>query len=283
MIAALLGLLWLDHRLESTGLAAGGLAAVPVAVLLALLILPAFQEMERMAGQAQVRMLPVSGLVGSLALGMMPILRRMPVFRAAGWSAAGQGDADMLLVLLGLILLAIFLEQMIRGRVDDALRRIACTLLAVAYLGVGAALVLTIRIAHGVPVLLVFLAGVKCTDMGAYFTGKAAGRHKLIPWLSPGKSWEGLVGGLACGAGGALLIQQLCGAGSLGAWQAAVFGASVGLAGQVGDLCESLLKRSAGVKDSGAALPQFGGVLDVLDSILLSAPIGYLLLILLGA
>jgi len=95
--------------------------------------------------------------------------------------------------------------------------------------------------------------------------------------LSPGKSWEGLAGGLALAAG----------VGALGAWLltrtgtpafGALFGLIVGLAGQFGDLCESLLKRSAGAKDSASLVPTFGGILDIIDSPLLAAPPAVLLL-----
>ena len=119
---------------------------------------------------------------------------------------------------------------------------------------------------------------VKASDMGAYFTGMAIGRHKMIPWLSPAKSWEGLAGGIAfaAAAGGALAAwswslddprDHVPVALGIGA------GAALGLVGTFGDLAESLLKRSAGIKDSGRVLPGMGGVLDVLDSPLLAGPV----------
>jgi len=102
--------------------------------------------------------------------------------------------------------------------------------------------------------------------------------------LSAGKSWEGLFGGLALGAGASVLamlvMNQLTPLDKpdLLIWQAALFGGIVGLAGQFGDLSESLLKRSAHVKDSGAVLPEFGGVLDIIDSLVFAAPIGIVVL-----
>jgi phosphatidate cytidylyltransferase len=167
--------------------------------------------------------------------------------------------------------------------------RVSATLLAVVYLGAGAALMLAIRMDErlGVPALVLFLAAVKFTDIGAYFTGTAIGRHKLIPWLSPGKTWEGLAGGLAAAAGISMLVvwafRHVQSAHlSLSYAQAAIFGVVVGGIGQFGDLSESLLKRSAQVKDSGSLVPEFGGILDILDSPLLAAPPAYVLLAVMG-
>ncbi len=120
---------------------------------------------------------------------------------------------------------------------------------------------------------------VKSTDIGAYFGGRYLGKHKLIPWLSPGKTWEGLFCGLATAA--------LVGLGCSLVWphalstitwpKALIFGIVIGGVGQAGDLLESLMKRDAQVKDSGNIIPGFGGLLDVIDSPLLAAPAAYLL------
>jgi len=121
---------------------------------------------------------------------------------------------------------------------------------------------------------------VKFTDIGAYFGGRALGRHKLIPWLSPGKTWEGLFFGLLTAAAvGALLARwmDLRRGYELPWWKGAIFGGVIGGIGQLGDLLESLMKRDAEVKDSGSLIPGFGGVLDVIDSPLLAAPFAYLL------
>jgi phosphatidate cytidylyltransferase len=193
---------------------------------------------------------------------------------------------DSTLVIAGLIVMGVFLEQMIRYRVEGAAPRLAGTLLAVTYLGVGGALILAIRMRYGVPVLVMFLGAVKFTDIGAYFTGSLVGKHKMIPWLSPGKTWEGLAGGLAAAALVSLLAVWAMDIRAFGApfasaaviGKAIAFGVIVGAAGQFGDLCESLLKRSAGVKDSGALVPEFGGILDMIDSPLLAAPVAMILL-----
>src|SRR5438874_3131046 len=124
---------------------------------------------------------------------------------------------------------------------------------------------------------------VKFTDIGAYFGGRAFGRHKLIPWLSPGKTWEGLVWGLiTAGIVGALCTYPWRGPGKypiphVPPIKGFIFGVIIGGIGQLGDLLESLMKRDAEVKDSGRLVPGFGGILDIIDSPLLAAPFAYLL------
>jgi len=121
---------------------------------------------------------------------------------------------------------------------------------------------------------------VKFTDIGAFFGGKALGRRKLIPWLSPGKTWEGLFFGLLTAAAVGAAMSPAIGPRTgyiLPWWKGAIFGAILGGIGQLGDLLESLMKRDAEVKDSGSLVPGFGGVLDIIDSPLLAAPFAYLL------
>jgi phosphatidate cytidylyltransferase len=118
---------------------------------------------------------------------------------------------------------------------------------------------------------------VKAADVGAYATGHLIGRHKLIAWLSPGKTIEGFIGGLVVAAIVAALILTPPINPSFTRPQALFVGLVLGGIGQLGDLLESLLKRDAGVKDSGK-LPGFGGLLDLLDSPLLAAPAAYWLL-----
>ncbi|WP_040770873.1 phosphatidate cytidylyltransferase, partial [Novipirellula maiorica] len=130
----------------------------------------------------------------------------------------------------------------------------------------------------GLAALITMIAVTKSTDAGAYFVGRAVGRHKLIPRLSPGKTWEGAVGGMltstivafAClhwlfpamapTTNAITLIQCIIGA--------IVLGPVLAIAGMLGDLAESLVKRDAGVKDSGSWLPGLGGVWDVTDSLI---------------
>lgn len=122
--------------------------------------------------------------------------------------------------------------------------------------------------------LTMFFALVMMTDTGAYYVGRTIGRHKLAPRISPGKTIEGAIGGLAA----AILAGYLCKLtffNEIPVSHALVLGGVIGVVGQIGDLAESMLKRGAGVKDSGNLLPGHGGMLDRIDSILFCAPLLY--------
>jgi phosphatidate cytidylyltransferase len=125
--------------------------------------------------------------------------------------------------------------------------------------------------------VLYLVAVVKVTDIGAYFVGKWMGKHKIFPRISPAKTWEGLFGGILAAEAASLTMQRLSG-GHLGAVPLTVvssltLGLLLSIVGVVGDMFESLLKRAAGTKDSSAAVPGMGGILDVLDSLLFGAPV----------
>lgn len=153
------------------------------------------------------------------------------------------------------------------------------TMLTFVYLGLMFGFLLTIRREHTAWAVLWVVLTIKACDIGAYFTGKAIGRHKLILWLSPGKTWEGLFGGVAfamlVGAVGLRILRTQEPELWPGWGWALVPGMLFGFAGQAGDLIASLFKRDAGIKDSGKVLPGFGGILDVIDSPLLVAPLAY--------
>jgi phosphatidate cytidylyltransferase len=157
--------------------------------------------------------------------------------------------------------------------------------LAYVYLGLLAGMVFPLmRWGGNVFVLVYVLLIIKACDIGAFFTGTAIGKHKLIPWLSKGKTWEGLLGGIALAAlagwGGAAWIGPHTDVHAIPVTpvRGAVLGAVLAVVGQGADLFESALKRDGGAKDSGKSIPGFGGMLDVIDSPLLALPVAFWLL-----
>src|SRR5438552_16991587 len=134
--------------------------------------------------------------------------------------------------------------------------------------------------ANGTYYVLYFILVTKFSDTGAYAVGSLIGRHKMIPRISPGKTWEGFGGAILVSAGASLLFTHLAGSHLPGmSWRhAIVLGVLLSTAAVVGDLIESLFKREAGVKDSGRFFPGIGGILDLLDSLLFNAPLMYLYL-----
>lgn len=114
------------------------------------------------------------------------------------------------------------------------------------------------------------------TDMGAFFAGRSLGRHPMAPAISPGKTWEGSAGGWLCAVVAALILDQVLDLAMVG-WKVVVIGATVGVLAQCGDLLESKLKRISNVKDAGSLIPGHGGILDRLDSIVISVPAVYYL------
>ena len=128
--------------------------------------------------------------------------------------------------------------------------------------------------------LLYFVVITKFSDTGAYAVGSLIGRHKMIPRISPGKTWEGFFGAIAVSTTASLLFVHLA-QDKMPAmnWKhAVILGVVLSITAVIGDLIESLFKREAGVKDSGAFFPGIGGILDLLDSLLFNAPIMYLYL-----
>lgn len=128
--------------------------------------------------------------------------------------------------------------------------------------------------------VLYFILVTKFSDTGAYAVGSLIGKHKMIPRISPGKTWEGFGGAILVSTGASLLFAHFFGNQMAGMnWKhAIIIGVILSVSAVVGDLIESLFKREAGVKDSGKLFPGIGGILDLLDSLLFNAPLMYLYL-----
>jgi phosphatidate cytidylyltransferase len=138
-------------------------------------------------------------------------------------------------------------------------------------------LVLLMALPQGLAWLLLLTAITAASDTAAFYTGSKFGKHKLCPAISPGKTWEGFIGGLVGSLGAALVVRHffLHEQGLL--WTCLIV-LLLGCLGAAGDLSESVIKRAFGVKDSGSLLPGHGGLLDRIDSLLLTAPVLYYLL-----
>lgn len=146
----------------------------------------------------------------------------------------------------------------------------------ILYIGWLLGLLVTLRLNVGRDWVFLALFATFGSDTAAYFVGKAIGRHKLAPQISPGKTWEGAAAGVIGGIIIALLFTfsspwQL----PISYGQAVLLGALISIFGQFGDLAESLLKRNAGVKDSGSLMPGHGGMLDRMDSVVFAGAVVY--------
>ena len=254
---------------------ATALVALPV-------LLAAFFLGPRWLGVAIVAVALLAGLVeffGLLAARGLPPMRRTGFVLAAamfldvampGWQGAPLWPFATLL-LLGVTLRP--------GRsLEDTIPVAALTFLGAAYLGaLGgtiAALLILPPAGEGPWRVVLLLGIIMAADTLAFFVGHAVGRHRLAPAVSPGKTVEGAAAGIVGGVLGALAVRQ-CGLPDVPFLEALALGASVAGMGIVGDLDESLLKRWAGVKDSGTLFPGHGGALDRLDSLLFGGPILY--------
>ncbi len=189
------------------------------------------------------------------------------------------------------VLMVTFVAQSIKFETPGgAVATIAGTLLVVAYIGLLGSFIVQFRwfdgCKHGLIPLAFLIATAKGADVGAYTVGRIAGRHKLWPAVSPNKTVEGAVGGLGFACLAALIVETVTvysgSVTGVGWGGAAVFGVVVGVVAQVGDLMESMIKRDCRRKDASAVVPGFGGVLDVLDSLLFAAPVAYGLWLFLG-
>lgn len=187
-------------------------------------------------------------------------------------------------LVLFLTLLGSFLYFFKTG--TDPLANLSITFFALAYIAVP--LSTWMNIAYFFPEgsgqegrwwLIYLLAVTKLTDVGAYFIGSTLGKHKMTPYISPGKSWEGAIGGIVFGVTASFIFYKLIPQIpiQLSLCQSLWLGLILSVMGQIGDLAESLIKRDAGIKNS-SHIPGLGGILDMLDSLVFTSPIVYIFL-----
>lgn len=186
---------------------------------------------------------------------------------------------------ISVALLASFPFLFFRKKLEGAMLDWSLTLAIAFYVGWPMSLLLVLRgsqvgLGTGLWWLFVLFGCVWGFDTGAFFAGHFWGHHKLAPRISPGKTWEGIFGGLGVSITAAVLFAAL----PLGVpwYLAALLGVLVGMAAALGDLAESLIKRQTHVKDSGQFFPGHGGVLDRIDSILFAVLVIYIFALLIG-
>jgi phosphatidate cytidylyltransferase len=177
-----------------------------------------------------------------------------------------------------LAMLGAYLVEMATFREPgSSVMRVALVVWIAGYLGLLPSFLAQLRwLEHGSVALALTIFVPKCGDSGAYFTGRLIGRHHMAPVLSPKKTWEGAAGAIVAAVLAAVGIDQAGPALRGGLWAEIGFGVTVGVAGLLGDLAESLIKRDCRRKDASQIMPGFGGVLDVVDSVVFAAPVAYL-------
>jgi len=191
-------------------------------------------------------------------------------------------DFDILILLV--FALGVFIRQFPEKLNPEGITTMSVSLFGLIYVSWLCNFITRINFisAEGRYLVMYLVVVTKFTDIGAYLVGSTLGRHKMIPRISPKKTWEGTAGGIAFAVASSLIFghfmrAELAGAG-LNAVHATILGLLLGVAAVVGDLAESLIKREAGVKDSGIWLPGHGGALDLVDSLLFTAPLLFIYL-----
>jgi phosphatidate cytidylyltransferase len=283
IISVMLTLIVLDHR--EVGLGLPGVWLLPVLLVVTVL---GTEEVISLLRNRDHRPIAWVTYVGSflLALSGAESLIKQLLFK---WQLAPnypEWDGWPMLALAAGVILA-FGGEMGRFRKagEGAIVNAALAIFTMVYVGGLMMFMAWQRLDHGVFAFLTVPVIVKSGDTGAYTFGRLFGRHKMTPLLSPGKTWEGAVGGIAS----ACLASWLCftylqpAMTSIPATTAApslvavlLYGLALTLAGMHGDLAESLLKRDMNRKDSSTWLPGLGGVLDIIDSMLIASPVAYL-------
>lgn len=293
-VAGLIGVLALDAFLSREAAGAGGVKGlvlhgmITTAVVALLAVGGAVEAcaLARAAGHDPARRVVVAAAF---------ILVLIPWFMRAGMPLPPSGpgawaDWKWTGVAMAAAFMLIGVAAMRASELNGSIARIGTSCMMILYVGFLGSFVVRLRQAvpgpDGAWVLLYFLLVVKSADIGAYAAGRFFGRRKVVPRISPNKTLEGFIGGGVMAVLVALAAAPvLLGEGPLAEegvrWargQSIVFGVAMAIVGPLGDLFESLLKRDAGVKDSGQCIPPFGGFLDLIDSPLFAAPVAWWLL-----
>ncbi len=257
---------WLDGSLTKSIADDKPVQGTVITLLVAFLAIPAHLELSKLAAVKNVKIfLPVS-IVASILLATWRFWQQF----------IGFPPGICLLVFSSFVLFALLLYQYGGYGASGILANCGVNCFSIWYLGLLSSFCVAIRIEFGMWPLLMFVLVIKSADIGAYTFGTLFGKHKFSPNISPGKTWEGMGGALAGAVIVAVGFATICDI--MAWWSAIVFGLCFAVIGQMGDLTESMIKRDAEQKDSAHKVPGFGGVLDIIDSLLIAAPFAYLFL-----
>ncbi|OHB73642.1 MAG: hypothetical protein A2Z25_02975 [Planctomycetes bacterium RBG_16_55_9] len=257
---------WLDGSLTKSIADDKPTQGIVLVVLIALLAIGAQVELSRLAAAKNLRIfLPIS-IIASILFATWRFWQQFLGF------PPGIG----LLLLSSFVLFALVLYQYVSHGTSGVLANCGVNCFSIWYLGLLSSFCVVIRIELGTWPLLMFVFVIKCSDIGAYTFGTLFGKHKFSPKVSPGKTWEGMGGAIVAAV--IVAIGFAAGCDIMVWWLAIIFGLGAAVIGQMGDLTESMIKRDAEQKDSARRVPGFGGVLDIIDSLLVAAPVAYLFL-----
>lgn len=233
-------------------------------ILTILLIVPGQFELSKLAAAKNVKIfLPVS-ITASILFAVSRYLQQLVEFQPGTYFS----------FLSAFVLLVLLLYQYKFHGIPGVLANCGANYFSILYLGLLSSFCIAIRIEFGLWPLLMFVFVVKSADIGAYLIGSMFGRRKFSPKISPGKTWEGMGGAVGSAIIVAIGFSLICDI--MLWWPAVMFGLVFAFIGQLGDLAESMIKRDAEQKDSANKVPGFGGVLDIVDSPLVAAPLAYL-------
>lgn len=223
------------------------------------------------AAVAAFELMVMFGAVGAAEVFGIAVAGAIPF--VAAWEPSGNllpGWSG--LALAGAIIVLFVFSLFRRSPLEEVPRAIAVVTLSWMYCGVLLASLVGLRLRFDVGWVILAFVVTWGNDTFAYFTGHALGRHKLLERISPKKTWEGFAGGAVGSVVGALVTRALLLPDDLSIGLAVAIGLGGALLGPLGDLAESMVKRAAGVKDSGKIIPGHGGLLDRIDALLFVAP-----------
>ncbi len=259
MLVAFCGIIYIDYAFDSDigigilGILAGGICLFE------------FYNIVERKGFAPFK---VSGIIGGVA-----------VFLVIWLSAYEEGLKQIYSCILFPIVFWLFFVQALKRGIEDTIKNVSVTVFGIIYICFFLSFIMLIRhMPNGLSVIIIVLMLTKGGDIGGYLFGRKFGRHKFSSF-SPNKTIEGASFALFCSLMIAVGLNALPGMRVLPFYMMVPFGLLVGASGIIGDLIESIIKRDMAVKDSSSAIPAFGGLLDILDSLLISIPVAYFFLI----